>query len=192
MSHRRNDRVSIKDLDCENKTISINHATYLSSNGEWKEEFHISSPKTEAGIRTIPDDAGCRTVFKDEYEAQKETGFNVYGWWYEWVYLFAIKTELSINPKVINSAIKRIYEAYNAEEIIKAKRESSSVLIPHFRVNIRHTFCTRFCENERNLKVIQSIMGHANIETTMDIYAEATDVKKKEAIKALKNNSDIF
>ena len=29
-------------------------------------------------------------------------------------------------------------------------------------------------------------MGHANIETTMDIYAEATDVKKKEAIKALK------
>ena len=36
------------------------------------------------------------------------------------------------------------------------------------------------------------IMGHANIETTMDIYAEATDVKKKEAIKALENNSDIF
>ena len=43
-----------------------------------------------------------------------------------------------------------------------------------------------------DLKVIQSIMGHANIETTMDIYAEATDVKKKEAIKALENNSDIF
>ena len=31
-----------------------------------------------------------------------------------------------------------------------------------------------------------------SIETTMDIYAEATDVKKKEAIKALENNSDIF
>ena len=40
--------------------------------------------------------------------------------------------------------------------------------------------------------MIQSIMGHANIETPMDIYAEATDAKKKEAIKALENNSDIF
>ena len=35
-------------------------------------------------------------------------------------------------------------------------------------------------------------MGHANIETTMDIYAEATEMKKKEAMKALENNSDIF
>lgn len=28
-------------------------------------------------------------------------------------------------------------------------------------------------------------MGHANIETTMDIYAEVTDAKKKEAIENL-------
>jgi integrase len=35
-------------------------------------------------------------------------------------------------------------------------------------------------------------MGHANIETTMDIYAEATELKKREAIKALEKNSDIF
>ena len=47
-------------------------------------------------------------------------------------------------------------------------------------------------KDETNLKVIQDIMGHTDISTTMDIYAEATDVKKKEAIKALENNSDIF
>ena len=35
-------------------------------------------------------------------------------------------------------------------------------------------------------------MGHANIETTMDIYAEATELKKHEAMKALEKNSDIF
>ena len=35
-------------------------------------------------------------------------------------------------------------------------------------------------------------MGHANIETTMDIYAEATELKKQEAIKALESNSTIF
>ena len=35
-------------------------------------------------------------------------------------------------------------------------------------------------------------MGHANIETTMDIYAEVTDAKKKEAIENLSHNLDIF
>lgn len=60
---------------------------------------------------------------------------------------------------------------------------------PH---HLRHTFCTRFCEKETNIKVIQAVMGHANIETTMDIYAEVTDVKKKEAIENLSHNLDIF
>ena len=183
-----------EDLDYENKTISINHAAIYRVMENGKSEFHISSPKTEAGIRTIPMMQAVEQAFKDEYEAQKETGFNVQVVDGMSGFIFCNKDGIIHKPSVINSAIKRIYEAYNAEEIIKAKRESRRpVLIPHFSCHhIRHTFCTRFCENERNLKVIQSIMGHANIETTMDIYAEATDVKKKEAIKALENNSDIF
>ena len=60
------------------------------------------------------------------------------------------------------------------------------MLIRHFSVhNLRHTFCTRFCENETNLKVIQDIMGHADITTTMNIYAEATKEKKQEAMANL-------
>ena len=39
-------------------------------------------------------------------------------------------------------------------------------------------FCTRFCENEKDLKVIQEIMGHADITTTMNIYNEATKERK--------------
>lgn len=42
-----------------------------------------------------------------------------------------------------------------------------------------------------NLKVIQDIMGHRNIETTMDIYAEATDQKKQESFNNL-SKLDIF
>lgn len=51
--------------------------------------------------------------------------------------------------------------------------------------HLRHTFCTRFCEKETNIKVIQAVMGHANIETTMDIYAEVTDAKKKKQLKLI-------
>ena len=35
------------------------------------------------------------------------------------------------------------------------------------------------------MKVIQDIMGHADISTTMDIYAEATEEKKKEVLTNL-------
>ena len=50
---------------------------------------------------------------------------------------------------------------------------------------MRDTFCTRLCENESNLKVIQSIMGHSDITTTMDVYAEATQEKKQEIVANL-------
>ena len=70
------------------------------------------------------------------------------------------------------------------EEAKKEKREP--LMIPHFTCHcIRHTFCTRLCENESNLKVIQDIMGHADIKTTMDIYAECTHEKKQEAVSNL-------
>ncbi|MBD5523618.1 MAG: tyrosine-type recombinase/integrase [Lachnospiraceae bacterium] len=42
------------------------------------------------------------------------------------------------------------------------------MIIPHFSCHVfRHTFCTRFCENKTNIKVIQEIMGHANFIKTV-------------------------
>ena len=67
------------------------------------------------------------------------------------------------------------------------------IIIPHFSCHVfRHTFCTRFCENETNIKVIQEIMGHANISITMDIYAKATEEKKKQALDDLSGNLKIL
>lgn len=48
------------------------------------------------------------------------------------------------------------------------------------------------CENESNVKIIQAVMGHANIETTLGIYVEVTDMKKTEAIEDLSRNLHIF
>lgn len=61
----------------------------------------------------------------------------------------------------------------------KQKQHREAVLLPDFSAHhLRHTFCTRLCEKETNLKVIQSVMGHKDIQTAMDIYAEATEEKK--------------
>ena len=91
------------------------------------------------------------------------------------------------NPQTINRAIKRIYTACNEREKIQAKKEHRQpVLIPHFSAhNLRHTFCTRLCENENDLKIIQEIMGHSDITTTMNIYNEATKERKQESFAML-------
>lgn len=57
---------------------------------------------------------------------------------------------------------------------------------------MRHTFCTRLCEKVTNVKVIQNIMGHKDIETTLGIYADVTEDTKKELMKKLANELNVF
>lgn len=47
---------------------------------------------------------------------------------------------------------------------------------------LRHTFATRLCESGINVKVIQDVLGHADISTTMDIYVDVMDELKKREI----------
>ena len=70
---------------------------------------------------------------------------------------------------------------------------SDVVMLPHFTChNLRHTFCTRLCENETNIKVIQSIMGHVDIKTTMNIYAEVSEKKKQESLNQISEKLNLF
>ena len=183
-----------EDLDYENRIISINHSVVYYPVGDTRRSvMRISKPKTEAGIRNIPMLDIVYDAFQMEYEEQSETGHNeteldgLNG------FVFINRFGSVPNPQSVNRTIKRIVQSYNAEEVIKAKRERRQPLIlPDFSCHhLRHTFGTRLCENETNLKVIQAIMGHRNIETTMDIYAEATDSKKQETFEHL-SKLDIF
>jgi len=183
-----------EDLDFDNKVININHSlVYYPVGNSRTSEQHISKPKTEAGIRSVPMLETVRDAFLMEREEQEENGFNqtvidgMSG------FVFVNRDGGVPNPQTINRTIKRISHSYNCEEVIKAKKERRDpIIIPDFSCHhLRHTFCTRLCEHENNLKVIQAIMGHRNIETTMDIYAEATERKKQETFEEL-SKLDIF
>lgn len=183
------------DLDYERRTISINHSLVYYPVGESRNSvLHISKPKTEAGVRTIPMFDTVKDAFEMLHEEQKESGWNDVEIDGMSGFIFCNRFGNVPNPQSVNRAIKRIIADYNAGEEVKAKkRHREAVLLPDFSAHhLRHTFCTRLCEKETNLKVIQSVMGHKDIQTTMDIYAEATEEKKQESFERLAATLDIF
>lgn len=178
-----------QDVDFKNRTISINHNLVYRVQEDGTCTNHVNSPKTKAGIRIIPMLDEVFDAFLEEYQYQKVIGFctdEIDGYS---GFVFCTGDGKVYLPNAINSTIRSICADYNKEEESKAKEENRDpVLLPKFSCHIlRHTFCTRFCENETNLKVIQEIMGHADISTTMDVYAEATQEKKKESMTSLQS-----
>ena len=184
------------DVDFDNRVISINHnvSYYPRSIDSYRCEFELTTPKTEAGKRTIP-------MLDKVYEAllQEKENQKLFGYCCTMTlagmsnFIFSNRNGNIHNPASINRVIKRIVSDYNAKEIISAKRENRDpIIVPSFSCHIaRHTFCTRLCETETNIKVIQDVMGHKDIQTTLGIYADVTEKKKREAFREL-NESGIL
>ena len=75
----------------------------------------------------------------------------------------------------INRQLKRITAKYNQEEHAAAEQEGreENPFPPITCHMLRHTFCTRMILGGIDLKTVQIIMGHADAETTMRVYASA-------------------
>ena len=79
----------------------------------------------------------------------------------------------------LNKVLRRIIIDCNFEVLDKDHRDNAFILPKFSNHSLRHAFTTRMCEAGVNIKAMQDILGHADAETTMQIYAEATkDLKK--------------
>lgn len=176
-----------EDCDFKSKIINVNHNLIYRTTEDRKMELHITTPKTKAGVRIIPMFDDVKRALLAERLRQMEHGFTLTEIDGYSGFIFQNRNQEVLNPHVVNRAIYRIIRDHN----IQAK-EKGATQLPHFSVhNLRHTFCTRLCENEPNIKIIQEIMGHRNIETTMDVYNEATKEKKIESFANLEGKIKI-
>lgn len=152
-----------------------------------KYRIFIMAPKTAAGIREIPMLEDVRRVLLQERARQMRDGFS------EGIvdgvsrFVFITNRMGPYMPQNINVSLNRIVLAYNDKDFERASadgREPNPIpqISPHI---LRHTFCTRLCENDVNIKVIQEIMGHSSIRVTMDIYSDVTDEFRSEAFDKL-------
>lgn len=172
-----------EDVHLKDGYVEINHNMVYYQREKGKCYFSVTTPKTEAGNRIIPLLPEVKQALIAERKFQMENGITCQATIDGYTgFIFLNRFGMPHNPQTINRAIKRISLSYNEEELEKAEKEKRKpLLLPPFSChNLRHTFATRYCENETNLKVIQEILGHKDIATTMDVYVEATkDAKVK-------------
>lgn len=104
----------------------------------------------------------------------------------------ALESYLSQRPEVDDPALflskhrKRISRKSVTEIVKKYVREANlppkaSAISPH---KLRHTLATLLLSNGENLRVVQEILGHSNIQTTQ-IYTHVINTEKDEALDRL-------
>lgn len=93
----------------------------------------------------------------------------------------------------VNSALDNIIKAYNKWEGAQAVKERRGPeLLPHISAHIlRNTACTRLAESGLEPKVLQYIVGHANVSVTLDIYTHLDFTKIQEKMEAVQENMRI-
>lgn len=178
------------DCDFDKEVIRINHSLlYVLDESDEKYKFSVSSPKTRSSTRIIPMLKSVKESLMDLKRRKDINGFGDFEIDGYSGFVFTTRSNKPVSANYINKAIVRIVNKYNSNEEIKARLDHRDpLLIPMFSVHIiRHTFCSRLCENDVNIKVIQEIMGHSDFATTMNIYSDITQEKKKISFREIED-----
>ena len=135
-----------EDVDRKNKRIRIQRSVY--NTGPAPE---IKTPKTEAGIRSVPLLSALAEALPD-----KKHG-----------YVFSADGGKSPLP---GWKLEDLYVGY--------KMRTGVSVSPH---EIRHGYASALYESGVDYKTMQQLLGHAQLATTMDIYTEIFDKRIDEA-----------
>ena len=169
------------DIDLKENLIDVNHTLVYYNHAENGCYFNINTPKTKAGVRNVPMLEFVKQAFIEERKYQMANGIRcsvkIDGYT---DFIFVNRFGAAQHQGTLNKALRRIIRDCNDE--VLERNEENPVLLPRFSCHsLRHTFTTRMCEARVNIKVIQDALGHADISTTLNIYADVTkELKKKE------------
>ena len=178
------------DVDFKTGLINVNHTlVYYNHRDEHGCYFSINTPKTKAGIREIPMTEGVVEAFKMEKEYQEENNIisvsHIEGYS---DFIFINRFGEVQHQGTLNKALRRIMRDCNGEILENNDIDDEPVLLPCFSCHVlRHTFATRMCESGLNVKVVQSVLGHADVTTTLQIYVTVSNEMKKREILTYSN-----
>ncbi len=167
------------DTDFEDRTLSITKAikqvTKIGKDGTRKWINIEQTPKTESSIRTIPLPTNIINELVLHKERQDQEKLNNEELYQDNNLVFCTELGNIIDTRNLTRAYTRALKRAN----IEYKKFHS----------LRHTYATRLFENDVSIKTVQSLMGHKDITTTMNIYTHV--MPEKMAIDVEKIN-DLF
>ena len=161
-----------QDIDWEKQTISIEKTlTYL------KGEFILEEPKTKGSCRTIPLFPEAVEVLKRWKKQWLEERIKLGADWPNTDLVFPSEAHTPMNPRNFLRTLK---------SILKEAGLSPDITIH----SLRHTYATILLTEGEHPKVVQELLGHASITTTLDIYSRVMPGLKEQAVKKLEKVLD--
>lgn len=167
-----------ENVDFEEKIIFVKNSLCRVENenidekGRRHANYQIMEPKTKKSIRTIPmlDEVyAALTEQKRRQEAQKEQYQDIY---LDQGFVFADSTGNYLPQRQFMDKYHNFLKKYGITDI-------------RFH-DLRHTFATLLIESDVSMKLVQELLGHSTISTSMDIYAHVSERKKEQAIRQLR------
>lgn len=143
--------LSRNHVDLKNNEI---HITRTLTKNENDKTILGEETKTENGKRTIPIPYFIKDIL---VEVCNKKIYNID----DLIFYNYIRNEI-VCPNGLNAYLSRINKRYNISEKLHTHM-------------LRHTYATRFIEAGGSAKVLQKLLGHANIETTLNTYASVFD-----------------
>lgn len=166
------------DIDLINNTINITKTLTLNQNGKVKLG---NTTKTYAGKREVPILASLKPIANNYASKQ---GF-----------IFLYNNNL-ISKSNINAHFKKICKNANIKVVTtKKKKINKNGLVSYVNLKtstanthmLRHTFATRCIESGINPVVLQKILGHKDIQVTLNTYTSVFDKFKNKEIEKIEN-----
>mgnify|MGYP002516305255 FL=1 len=144
------------------------------SAGVTSTEIVVRSPKSDLSKRKIPlfDELWKDLMsYKEKQNTLKDTLGKAY---HDEDYVFATPLGAACDPKVYQTLFKRVVADAGIEPT-------------NFHA-LRHTFATRALESGMDIKVLSTILGHAQASTTLNLYAHALPDHKKDSMEKMRGH----
>lgn len=176
-----------EDIDFDKKNLRINRTLLQNSK---RGGFYFGNPKSKNSRRDIPLTEKSIQILKDQKRQQEMMKFKSKAWtdderWNDLV--FTTVNGKPVGESTFAQMLRRICKNINDAREMNGQTESFDHVYMHA---LRHTFATRCIEAGMKPNVLQKILGHSTILTTMSLYVHVTDDERFSEIQLLEKYID--